>query len=48
MSASVDAVKGRGMCAGTLEPNLNILKDSGSGERRGGFASTCELLYSPV
>ena len=41
MSASVDAVKRRGMCAGTLEPNLNILKDSGNGERRGGFA--CNL-----
>ena len=41
VSTSVDAVKRRGMCARTLEPNLNILKDSGSGDRRGGFA--CNL-----
>ena len=41
VSASVDAVKRRGMCARTLVPNLNILKDSGSGDRRGGFV--CNL-----
>ena len=39
--ASVDAVKRCGICARTLEPNLNILKDSGSRDRRGGFA--CNL-----
>ena len=41
IAVSVDAVKRCGICAQTLEPNLNILKDSGSGDRRGGFA--CSL-----
>ena len=42
VSASVDAVKRRGICAHILEQNLNILKNSGSRDRQGGFV--CNLL----